>query len=72
MAVFTSSVLSMRKKLIIEALRESGARTPESAKALAETDIINPDSFPEFTKQLADTGVIKRTADGKYYVDGNN
>ena len=69
MAVYTSAVLSMRKKLIIEALRKAGANTPESAKALAETDIVNPDSFPDFTKQLADMRVIKRTPDGKYYVD---
>ena len=72
MAVFTSSVLSMRKKLIIEALQKSGARTPETAKTLAETDIINPDSFSEYTKRLADMGVINRTADGKYYVSAND
>jgi len=69
MAVYTSAVLSMRKKLIIEALRKAGANSPETAKSLAETDIVNPDSFPDYTKQLADMGVIKRAPNGKYYVD---
>ena len=69
MAVFTSSVLSLRRKMIREALRDAGAFGPENAKALAETNLINPDTFREYTGRLADTGVIRRTPEGKYYLD---
>ena len=70
MAVFTSSALALRRKLILQALREAGAVGPESAKALSETDLMNPNDFPEYTKQLVSLGVIHRTPDGKYYADG--
>ena len=69
MAVFTSSALSLRKKLIIEALQKAGAQSPKSAKALSETDLENPDQFQEYTDQLADMDVIGKTPNGKYYVD---
>ena len=69
MAVFTSSAMAMRKKLIIEALRKAGANSPESAKALSETNLENPDSFDEYTDDLADLNIICKTPDGKYYVD---
>jgi len=58
MAVFTSAAMSMRRELIKNALRKAGAVSPE----------INPDSFQEYTSQLAEMGIIHRTADGKYYV----
>ena len=70
MAVFTSSALALRRKLILQALREAGAVGPESAKALSETDLVTPDDFQEYTTQLVDLGVIHRTPDGKFYVDG--
>ncbi len=70
MAVFTSSALALRRKLILQALREAGAVGPESAKPLSETDLMNPDDFPEYTMQLVSLGVIHRTPDGKYYADG--
>lgn len=69
MAVFTSGVFALRKKMIIQALREAGAFGPETAKALSETNLVNPDSFPDYTRKLADTGIIRGTPDGKYYVD---
>ena len=69
MAVFTSSAMALRKKLIIEALRKAGANSPKTAKALTETDLENPDSFQEYTEDLADLNIIRRTPDGKYYVD---
>ena len=68
MAVFTSTAMSMRRELIKNALRKAGAVSPETAKKLPETDLINPDSFQEYTSQLAEMGIIHRTADGKYYV----
>lgn len=70
MAVFTSSVFALRKKMIIQALRDAGAVGPETAKALAETNLVNPNSFPEHTRKLADMKIIRSTPDGKYYVDG--
>ena len=68
MAVYTAAAMSLRRKLIVEALRKAGARNPESAKKLSETDLINPDAFREFTEQLAEKGILCRTADGKYYI----
>ncbi len=70
MAVFTSSVFALRRKMIIRALIKAGAADPTSAKALSETDLENPESFPEFTGRLVDLKVIHRTPDGKYYVQG--
>ena len=72
MAVFTSSVFALRKKMIIQALRDAGAVGPESAKALSETNLVNPDSWPEHTRQLAEKGIIRRTPDGKFYVDNGD
>ena len=72
MAVFTSSALALRRKLILQALREAGAVGPESAKAMSETELVNPDDFQEYTMQLVNLGVIHRTPDGKYYVDGKD
>jgi hypothetical protein len=69
MAVFASSALTLRKKLIIAALREAGATKPASAKALTETNLENPDSFQEYTERLVDMNVIRKTPDGKYYVN---
>jgi len=72
MAVFTSSALSLRRKLITEALREAGATGPESARSLAETTLINPTAFREYTEQLADLGIICRAGNGKYYLQETN
>ena len=69
MAVFTSSVLTMRRKMIIQALRTAGAFGPETAKKLSETDLVNPDSYPEYTKQLVDRNEIHMTPDGRYYTE---
>jgi hypothetical protein len=68
MAVFTSSALALRKKLIIAALREAGATGPASAKSLAETDLENPELFREYTEQLVMLNGICKTPDGKYYI----
>ena len=70
MAVFTSSVFALRRKMITEALRNAGAVSPESARAMSDTGLENPDLFPEFTARLADMDVIRRTPDGRFYVHG--
>ena len=68
MAVFTAPALALRRRLIREALKKAGAVSPETAKKLSETDLINPDAFREYTERLAEAGVIRRTPDGKYYI----
>ena len=70
MAVFTSSVFALRRKMITEALRNAGAVSPESPRALSDTGLENPDLFAEFTARLVDMDVIRRTPDGRFYVHG--
>ena len=69
MAVFTSSVFALRRRLIADALRKSGARTPETAKTLAEAGVVNPDLFEEYTEKLVLLEVIRKTGDSRYYVE---
>jgi len=71
MAVFASAAMSLRKQIIMGALKRSGATGPETAKTLAEAGVENPDLFPEFTEQLVDFGFLNRTKDGKYWIDGD-
>ena len=71
MAVFTSAAFAMRKKLILRALEKSGAKSPETAKTLAEAGVENPELLPEYTEQLVDFEMIHKTADGKYWIDGD-
>ena len=68
MAVFTSSAFALRRKMIVEALRDAGAISPEKARALEDTRLENPDMFAEYTQQLVDMKVIGKTADSRYYV----
>lgn len=68
MAVFTSSVFALRRKMIVEALRDAGATDPGTARALEDTGLENPDMFAEYTRQLVDMKVIGKTADSRYYV----
>ena len=68
MAVFTSSAFALRRKLIVSALERCGARTPETAKTLAEAGVENPDLFEEYTEKLVLYEVLRKTADGKYYL----
>ncbi len=63
--------MGLRKKIITDALKRSGATSAETAKTLAESGVENPDLFPEYTEQLDGYGFVHRTADGKYWVDGN-
>lgn len=71
MAVFTSAAMSLRKKIITDALKSSGATGPETAKTLAEAGVENPELLPEYTEQLVCYEFIHKTADGKYWTDGN-
>ena len=71
MAVFASAAMALRKKIIMDALKSSGATGPETAKTLAEAGVENPELLPEYTEQLVDFEFIHKTADGKYWVDGD-
>ena len=68
MAVFVSAAMALRKKIIMDALKSSGAITPETAKTLAEAGVENPDLFEEYTEKLVLYEVIRKTTDGKYYL----
>jgi len=69
MAVFTSSVFSLRKKLIMDALVNCGAKTEETAKTLRDAGIVNPDGFEQYTEKLVAMGLLGKTKDGRYYVN---
>lgn len=69
MAVYAAAAMTLRKKIIISGLRKSGATTPESAKALSETGIVNPNHFQQYTDSLVQMGVLHKTKDGKYWID---
>ena len=70
MAVFASvsATFTMRKNLILQGLRASGAVSPDRAMSLREARVENPDLFPEYTERLANTGIIVKTKEGKYYL----
>ena len=68
MATYAAAALTMRKKLIITGLKNSGATAPETAKTLKEAGVINPDSFGELTESLVQKGIIRKTKEGKYWL----
>ena len=68
MAVYTSSVFALRKKMILEALAGSGAKTEETAKTLQEAGVKNPDLFEQYTEKLVTMGLLGKTKDGRFYV----
>ena len=69
MAVFTSAAFAMRKKLILGALEKSGANSPETAKTLEDAGVPNPDMFEEYTEKLVFLEIIRKTEDGKFFID---
>ena len=74
MAVFASvsAAFTMRKKLILQGLRASGALSPEKAMTLREARVENPELFPEYTEKLVAGGIIAKTREGKYYLPEGN
>lgn len=65
---FFPPVPLIRRNLIVKKLKESGALSAEAAKTLAEAGVINPHGFRRITAKLVETGVIRRTSEGKYYI----
>lgn len=58
----------IRRNAIIKKLRNCGAVSAETAKTLAEAGLINPDIMPGVTERMIKKGIIKKTADGRYYI----
>lgn len=65
---FFPPVPLIRRNAVVKKLKESGALSAETAKTLAEAGVINPDGFKRITDRMVKTGVIHKTADGKYYI----
>ncbi len=57
----------IRKNVIIKKLKKHGAVSPETAKALTEIGLVNPNGFQRLTQKLVQKGIICQTKDGKYF-----
>lgn len=57
-----------RRGMILNRLRKCGAVSEETAKTLAEAGVPNPNGLSRYTERLVQKGVIKKTADGRYYL----
>jgi hypothetical protein len=68
MPFVVAAAFTMRRKIILSSLLESGARSPETAKTLEEAGVMNPEKFPEYTEKLVLLDVIRKTEDGRYYL----
>jgi len=68
MAVFTSTALALRKKMILTALKACGAFSPETALTLEEAGVENPSGFPGFTEDLVGFDILGKTKDGRYWI----
>jgi hypothetical protein len=68
MPFVVAAAFTMRRKIILTSLLESGARSPETAKTLEEAGVMNPEKFPEYTEKLVLLDVIRKTEDGRYYL----
>ena len=63
---FFPPIALIRRNHIVKKLKACGAVSEETAKTLAEAGIVNPDGFRRITDRLISSGVIHRTADGRY------
>ena len=61
--------LLVRKKRIINRLRDAGAVSPDKAVTLSEAGIVNVNAFPRLTKRLEEQGVIVPAQKGRYWLD---
>lgn len=66
--VFFPPILLIRKNHLINRLKQCGATSETTAKTLAEAGIINPNAFSRVTDKMVRDKLLKRTADGRYYV----
>ncbi len=66
---FIPPIKIIRMRRVVKKLRESGAVSAETAKTLVEAGIKNPNRFSRFTDRMVRKGIIKKTHEGKYYID---
>ncbi len=64
---FFPRVLLIRRNHIILMLAAAGATSAETAVTLPEAGAASPKAFRRFTEFLVRRGVIRKTADGRYY-----
>lgn len=62
------STVVMRRKQIIDKLKEHGAVSEETAMTLADAKVFNPDAFMGIVDKLVKEKIIGRTVDNRYYV----
>lgn len=67
-AFFFPPIPLIRRNVIVRNLAACGATSPETARFLNETGIINPYGFPNITRRLVRRGTIHQTPDGRYYI----
>lgn len=65
---FIPPIPLIRKNLILKRLKECGAVSKDTAKTLAEANVLNPNGFKPVTNRMVEQGVLGKTSDGKYYV----
>ena len=65
---FIPPIPLIRKNLILKRLKECGAVSYDTAKTLAEANVLNPNGFKPVTNRMVEQGVLGKTSDGKYYV----
>lgn len=66
--MFFPPIPLIRCHVILRALTESGAASPETAVTLAGAGIVNPSGFPRITRRMVSMGLIAQTGDGRYYL----
>ena len=65
---FISPIPLIRKNLILKRIKECGAVSYDTAKTLAEANVLNPNGFKPVTNRMVEQGVLGKTSDGKYYL----
>ena len=66
--IFFPPIPLIRKKHIINKLKEANAFSEETAKTFSEACIINPNGFNNINERLIKQKVLVRTKDNKYYL----
>ena len=58
----------IRRNHIIKKLKEANATCAERAKSFEEAGILNPHGFKAVTNRMIKSGILRKTADSKYYL----
>ena len=65
---FFPPIPMIRRNMILKKLRKCGAVSAETAKTFAEAGVINPNGFCRVTDAMIKQEILKKTADGRYYL----